>query len=114
MAGVPAASASSTTKAAGIAESSTTKRWDVAVGRRLIPPRGPMASMCSPSSALTAQRVAGPRPSIDLDFEVGDAFRWIRPPDGVPTASGRPGGCRNRQWLGVAARKAVVRAHGAV
>ena len=27
------------------------------------PTSGPMASMCSPSSALTAQRVAGPRPS---------------------------------------------------
>jgi transposase-like protein len=40
-----------------------TKRWDVAPGRRLIAPRGPMASRCSPSSTVAAQQVAGPRPS---------------------------------------------------
>ena len=57
MAGVSAGSASSRTKAAGIAESSKTKRWDVAVRRRVVPPRGPMDSRRSPGAAL-AQRVA--------------------------------------------------------
>jgi hypothetical protein len=25
---------------------------------------------------------------VDLDLEVSDAFRWLRPPDGVSTAEG--------------------------